>query len=120
MDKKQKFLRVLTGVFTGLANGFFGGGGGMILVPMLEKIMGYEEKKAHATAILIILPVSFVSALIQIINGNFKLWSGVYVSAGVLAGGILGAFLLKKTKNVTLNFIFSAVMLIAGVKLLFF
>ena len=120
MDKKQKFLRVLTGVLTGLANGFFGGGGGMILVPMLEKVMGYQEKKAHATAILIILPVSVVSATVQIIKGNFKMPAGVFVSIGVLIGGLIGAFLLKKTKNKALNYIFSVVMMVAGIKLLLF
>lgn len=120
MSKKDKFLRVVAGVLTGFANGFFGGGGGMILVPLLEKVMKYEEKKAHATAIMIILPISIVSALVQIIKGNFIMPYGVYVSIGVFVGGIIGAFLLKKTKNVYLNFLFSLVMFASGIKLLFF
>ena len=42
-----KFL--LAGAVTGAVNGFFGGGGGSILVPLLVGMCGVERKKAFAT-----------------------------------------------------------------------
>ncbi len=117
---KEKFFLVLAGTLTGLCNGLFGGGGGMITVPVLTMLCGYEPKKAHATAIAVILPVSIISAIIYVIKGYFKLKLTIAVGVGVIAGGILGAVLLKKFSNSVITKIFAVLMLVAGVKLLFF
>lgn len=45
----KKCFNALTGIAVGICNGFFGSGGGMIAVPMLEK-GGSEAKKAHEKA----------------------------------------------------------------------
>ena len=45
IDKKVVF--VLAGILTGFINGVFGGGGGMIIVPILSMIIGYGEKQAQ-------------------------------------------------------------------------
>ena len=62
-DKKLNIYAILTGLAAGLINGIFGGGGGMIVVPMLVHLLKCLPKKAHATAILIILPLSLVSGI---------------------------------------------------------
>lgn len=117
---KKKRMLVVTGVVTGFVSGFFGGGGGMIVVPMLTLITGLGEKEAHATAIAVMLPVTLAGAIVNVINGNFHLYSGLPVVAGVFIGGLLGAAILKKIKNKVLSEIFAVVMAIAGIKLLFF
>ena len=118
--KKQRFLYALSGAFVGFLNGFFGGGGGMVVVPMLVILLKLSPKKAHATAILIILPISIISAVISVVNGHYDLAVGIPVGIGVVAGGIIGALALKKINNKNLVKIFAFVMFIAGVKLLFF
>ena len=84
---------VVGGGLIGLVNGFFGGGGGMIAVPILEKIMKLESKEAHATAISIIFPLSLISASVYVFNNYVSSLPLIYVSIGVVLGGILGAFL---------------------------
>lgn len=116
----EKCVLVCAGIVTGLANGLFGGGGGMLVVPMLAFLAGMPVKKAHATAILIILPVSALSGIIYAAFGNFTLSAGIPVTAGVLAGGVLGALLLKKLPVKWISVIFAAAMLAAGGKMLFF
>ncbi len=120
MDKKQIFLLIITGIVTGLCNGFFGGGGGMIVVPMLVILLKLMPKKAHATAIAVILPISLVSGVISIVNGYYDLSVGIPAGIGVVIGGVLGALLLKKINNKLLVKAFAFVMIVAGVKLLFF
>jgi uncharacterized membrane protein YfcA len=117
---KQKLYLVLAGSLTGVCNGLFGGGGGMITVPVLTMLCGYEPKKAHATAIAVILPVSVISAVIYVVKGYFQLKMSVAVGVGVILGGILGALLLKKFSNSVIEKIFAFLMVVAGVKLLFF
>ena len=122
MNKKQKALLIVFGCVTGLINGFFGGGGGMIVVPVMTLIMKIEQKVAHATAIAVILPISLISAVTYFISGTGgDFWSPlISTSIGVIVGGIIGAKILKKIDNKLLVKLFAVVMLIAGVKMLFF
>ena len=118
--KKRKMYAVLTGVVAGIINGLFGGGGGMVVVPMLVYLLGCKQKLAHATAIFIILPLSIVSGLFYAVFGNFNLRVGVPVGIGVTVGGVLGALLLKKLSSKWVTLIFCLLMAGAGVKMLFF
>ena len=72
MNKKnsaKKWLIVISaGMLIGFINGFFGGGGGMISVPLLEKVLKIDNKKSHATAMAVIFPLSIVSAIVYALN----------------------------------------------------
>ena len=41
----------VTGALSGAANGFFGAGGGLFLVPLLISWCGMEQKRAFATSV---------------------------------------------------------------------
>jgi uncharacterized membrane protein YfcA len=92
----------------------------MLLVPLLEKIMKCPVKKSHATAIAIILPISIAGAITYVVNGFFDVGAVVSVSSGCVAGGIVGALLLKKLPSQIVGLIFSLAMLAVAVKLVFF
>lgn len=116
--KKQWAVAILCGIVIGFINGFFGGGGGMICVPVLEQVLKIETKKAHATTIAIILPLSLVSSIIYAVSNNIDYLELLYVTLGVCAGGILGAFLLKKLNSKIVRIIFVAIMMFAGIMLI--
>ena len=59
--KKERWLAALGGVGVGILNGLLGAGGGMLTVPLLEW-MGVKGRRAHATSLAVILPLSLVSA----------------------------------------------------------
>ncbi len=111
-------LTVGASLFVGVANGLFGGGGGMLVIPIFAVLCGLEEKIAHSSAILTILPLSLVSGIIYATHGNFQTPQGFYVGAGVIAGGLIGTFLMKKFSNNLLRIIFYTLMIIAGVTML--
>lgn len=114
-----KPLLIIGGLVTGALTGFFGGGGGMLVVPILTSVLSLEEKEAHATAIAVILPVSLVSAIVYAFHGGFNVNFGFYTMFGVIFGGIIGAIILKKIKNRVLAFAFYALMIIVGIRLVF-
>lgn len=114
-----KLITALIGGLCGVANGFFGGGGGMIAVPLMIYALKIKTKVAHATAILVILPITVVSAIIYTAKGSLDFNLLIPVGLGVTAGGIIGAKLLGKLKVKAVTVIFSLVMLFAGIKLLF-
>ena len=119
MAKKQKNIkRIFCGVALGAANSLFGGGGGMIAVPMLSK-MGMEEKRAHATAILLILPVSLVSFCVYAFRGLCDFSVLIPTAIGVAFGGVIGAKLLGKLPVKIVNLIFAVLQALAGFFLFF-
>ena len=48
---------MLAGAAAGLTNGFFGGGGGSVLVPMLTRVCGLDQRRAFTTSVAVILPL---------------------------------------------------------------
>ena len=120
MEEKtlQNGKRIFCGGAVGLANSLFGGGGGMLAVPLLQK-NGYGEKQAHATAILVILPVSLFSFLLYFIRGFYDFSVLIPTSIGVSVGGVLGAKLLGKLPTETVNLLFAFLQAAAGLFLFF-
>ena len=57
MKHKSTWKSVLAGAAAGLTNGFFGGGGGSVLVPMLTRVCGLDQRRAFATSVAVILPL---------------------------------------------------------------
>lgn len=111
--------RILCGILIGLINGLFGGGGGMIAVPVLTNVLGYPQKQAHATAIAVIAPVCAVSAISYIIGGFARLNLLIPASVGNVAGGLIGARLLGKLPTFAVELCFICVMLAAGIRMMF-
>lgn len=117
--KKVKFWQIfLFGALIGLINGFFGGGGGMVVVPLLTKLFNMEQKKAQATALFVILPISLVSTIVYMCNNSIDFASGWPVIAGIIGGGLIGAKLLNKLNNNAIKGIFVFFMLLGGVGML--
>ena len=116
----KNIVAISGGALAGFVNGLFGGGGGMIIVPLLTLVLGFKAKNAHATAILIILPLSLLSGLFYAYFGTLNYKIGIPVSIGVTIGGVIGALLLSKLSSKWVVIIFSAVMIAAGIKMIFF
>lgn len=117
-EKGQKARLLVCGGVVGGANSIFGGGGGMIAVPMLVQT-GLGEKTAHATAILVILPVSLLSFLLYAVRGVYDFSVLIPTALGVTAGGFLGAKLLGKLPTKAVNLVFALLQLSAGLFLFF-
>ena len=64
---------LLAGALAGFINGFFGAGGGMVLVPLLIRLGGLEDKKAFSSAVCIILPLCLVSIGVYALHDSLPL-----------------------------------------------
>ena len=116
MKNKPKWLSFAFGIAVGIANGMLGAGGGMIAVPALKKL-GMEQKKAHANAVAVILPVAAVSSIVYYLDSRMKISDAIeFIPAGIV-GSLFATFLLKKISPVWLKGIFAVFMIWAGVRL---
>ncbi len=117
MKRANIGMRVFGGALIGAANGLLGGGGGMLAVPLLTA-GGLPARKAHATAISVILPASAVSGIIYLFCGYTPFPALVPVALGVAVGGYLGAKLLNVLPVRAVTFMFGLLMLVAGWRML--
>lgn len=119
-EKVPVFRGAVAGAAAGLANGFFGGGGGMILVPLLTRWCGLDQRKAFATSVAIILPLCALSSVIYLFRGGLDLLLALPYLAGGLVGGFVGGKVFRKLNMVWLRRAFALLILYGGVKALFF
>ena len=103
----------------GFINGFLGGGGGVVVVALLLSVLKLNQKYAQATALLVILPLTIVSAIVYLIKGSVDWTPTLWVTLGVVVGGILGALLLSRLKSSVAKIIFALVLIAGGVKMFF-
>ena len=87
---KPMWKYAVSGMAAGAANGLFGAGGGMILVPLLTQWGGLEDKTAFATSIAIIAPMCLVSIFIYWYQGQLDFGAALPYLVGGLFGGLLG------------------------------
>lgn len=118
VKKVNIFVKLFAGVIIGLVNGFFGGGGGMICVPILSQVIKLPDKKAHATTLLVMLPLCIASLIVYIIKNPLSWISVAEISGGFVLGGLIGAYILKFINNIWLGIIFSVIIIAGGVKMI--
>ena len=117
--EKKLVLFLLSSIFIGLINGLFGGGGGMLCVPILKLFLDLEDKQAHATTVLIMAIISVPTLVIYITTLPLNWANTIFVTLGVVIGGFIGSKLLKKMSNTAINLAFITIMFLAGFKLIF-
>ena len=119
LKKFDKTIKIVLGLVIGTVNGFFGSGGGIIAVQAMEKL-GVEQKKAHATSLLVILPLSIASAVIYFLSGSVSFEGSTwFLLGGACAGGLVGALLLDKLKGEWVNAIFTLLIIASGIRMVF-
>lgn len=106
----------VTGALAGAANGFFGAGGGLFLVPLLVSWCGMEQKRAFATSVAVIFPLCAVSAVIYGLKGGLPLVQAAPYLVGGAAGGVLAGRLFGRVKTDWLRRAFGVLIVYGGVR----
>lgn len=119
INGKNKIILLTVGGLAGFINGFLGGGGGVVVLALLLAVVKLHQKCAQATALLVILPLTVVSAAVYIFQGSVNWEPTLWATLGVVVGGIAGALLLSRLKGNTAKIIFAVVLIAGGIKMLF-
>ncbi|MGO1469118.1 MAG: TSUP family transporter [Tissierella sp.] len=115
--KKLKLKLIFIGILAGLINGFFGSGGGIIVVIGLVHLVKLPDYKSHATALSIILPLSIISTVIYLFNNKIPYKITMFAMLGAGAGSFIGAKILNKIPIYILRKIFGAVIIYSAVRM---
>lgn len=113
---KERSKYIIIGLLAGVANGFFGAGGGLFLVPLFVGWVGLEQRKAFATSVAVVLPLSLVSAGVYLCRGAVDLTAAWPYLLGGFAGGLLSGRVFTKVPVGWLRRGFGALLLYGGVR----
>jgi len=106
---------ILVGIFVGMIAGFFGVGGGMILVPILM-LIGFNIKAAIGMSVIQMVFSSVYGSYINYKKGNLKINEGIWVGIGGIIGGVIGAHFTDILPKEILEYIFLALVLFALIR----
>ncbi|MGI6255900.1 MAG: TSUP family transporter [Acutalibacter sp.] len=115
-NQGKNWKYAVTGALAGLANGLFGSGGGLFLVPLFTHWTRLPQRKAFATSVAVILPLSLVSAVVYWLRGGLELSSAWPYLAGGFLGGILSGRVFQKVPLTWLRRAFALLILYGGVR----
>lgn len=121
MIQKSALLHSMLFFAAGLVGGLLGSGGGILVILALTHLIKYkpDKKTIFATSMAIILPMSAISSIIYSKNAALSIYSiNHYILPGC-AGGIFGAVLFGKINFKILNLIFSLLVILAGIFMIF-
>ena len=109
---------ILVGIFIGTMAGFFGIGGGMILVPVLLAL-GFDIKDAIGISIIQMVFSSVFGSYLNHKRGTLIIGEGIFVGIGGFVGGFIGGKVTHLVSDTVLQFLFLGLLLFAMFRLFF-
>ena len=111
---------ILIGLAAGVAAGFFGIGGGILVVPGLIYWAGFNQHRATGTSLAVLLPPIGIAAAIEYYrNGNVDVRAAVYIAVAMVVGGGIGAVIANRVAGPWLRLAFGVFVVCLGVYLVF-
>ncbi len=122
IDVRAGMLEIIELLFLGAAvgtlSGFFGIGGGTILVPALL-MMGYDMKVAIGISVVQMAFASIYGSYLNLKKGTLDVKMVTVIGAGGFVGALLSPFIIQTLSAETLEWIFLSFVLFALTRLFF-
>lgn len=116
MRLKSWFLIALAGLGAGVANGFFGGGGGMVLVPLLGLADILDDGEIFPSSVSIILPICILSLLLSAFTDGIAWREALPYLLGSVFGGIASGLWGQKIPTTILHRALGILILWGGIR----
>ena len=102
----------------GVVSGFFGIGGGAMMVPVLMMVVGLPMHIAVAVSAFIMVFTSISGALTHLTLGNVITEYALYLSLGIVCGTQIGAAMARRLSTSMLQRVFAASLVVVGLRMI--
>jgi len=109
---------LVLGSIVGMLSGFFGVGGGTVLVPLLL-LLGYDTKIAISISVTQMVFSSIYGSYLNNKKGTLDIPLVTYIGLGGFSGGLLSGFIVNLFSNTLLELIFLSFALFALLRVFF-
>ena len=108
---------LLVGVVGGFVGGFFGVGGGIVLVPLILWVLKTQRHIAHATSLAAIIVIAIAGMAGFAVEGEVNWVVGSGLAIGGVLGAAYGANLMDRLSPATLRTVFAVVLIVSGLRM---
>lgn len=109
-------MEYLIGLLGGFACGFFGGGGGLLIHPLLTKGLKLDEYKARGTTLITIFPAVLIASIFYAQYQYFDFEKAMIIVIGGSIGGFIGSMFMNKIPKFWLSISFDIFLIIVSIK----
>lgn len=115
-------VTLVTLLAIGLAAGFLAGllgiGGGILLVPAMVLLLGFDQHVAQGTSLLVIIPAAAAGSWTHRRRGRLVLRDAAFVAAGGIIGAAIGSLSALSIEDELLRRLFAGVLVVVAVRML--
>ncbi len=119
-SKARKIIGLIIYTLLGIEGAIVGAGGGTVILLVMMYFFGYEIIQGYATNTPAELFSALVPAVIYSFHGFVTVLPAVIIFLGMLIGGFIGAHTALKKGNVWVKDLFTVVIVLSVIKILFF
>ena len=118
MTARDRLAVVLAGTLAGAAGGFFGVGGGLILIPLLTQRFRLSQHQAHGTSLAVIGVTALVSLLVYAAHSNVAWLTAALIAVASIFTARYGARWASRTSARALARGFAVFLVLVAARLL--
>ncbi len=113
-------IAIAIGVLAGVASGFMGIGGGVVIIPALAFILGFDQHLAQGTSLAAMVPpIGILAAYVYYKSGHVNIPVAALIAAGFIVGGMVGAKVVVNVDPGVLRRVFGVVLLLLALRTIF-
>jgi hypothetical protein len=114
----QLVALALIGLAAGLLAGLLGVGGGILMVPAMVLLLGFDQHVAQGTSLLVIIPAALTGSYTHYRNGHLVLREAMILAIGGIIGAAVGALFALSIPEDLLQRMFAGLLLVVGLRML--
>lgn len=118
MTSRERVTALLAGALAGIAGGFFGVGGGVILIPLLTGVLRLTQHQAHGTSLTVIGITALVSLVVYGAHSNVAWITAALIAVTSVLAVRYGARLASRTPARKLTRYFAIFLALVALRLL--
>ena len=113
----EELLLIVFGFLVGMVAAFMGIGGGVLFVPILVLIFGFDMRRAIGTSLLAILITAASSTIAYLRERKINFRLGLLLEAASVPGAVLGAYFAAKAPVIILKTLFIVLLVGMSIKI---
>jgi len=106
------------GLGAGFLAGLLGIGGGVVMVPAMVLIFGFDQHVAQGTSLLVIIPAALTGSYTHHRNGRLLLRDAALLAAGGVIGALIGSLSALSLEDTILRRLFAAFLILTALRML--
>ena len=106
------------GLGAGILSGLLGIGGGLVMVPAMALILGFDQHVAQGTSLLVIIPAALSGTLTHYRNGRVSLRDAGFLALGGAVAAAFGSTLALSVDDALLRRLFAVFLIVVAVQII--